>query len=81
MHCQGQEQDVLRIRREGRHRCTLKHNLIVGARAFTGNPFDGYTLSTQLEQATVLMQDTGMKPPMAHVDLGYRGIRGTRAVG
>jgi IS5 family transposase len=53
---------------------TLKHNLIVGARAFTGNPYDGHTLSTQLEQAAILMQDTGCKPATAYVDLGYRGV-------
>ena len=53
---------------------TLTHNLIVGARAFTGNPFDGHTLREQLEQATILMQDTGHKPATAYVDLGYRGV-------
>ena len=53
---------------------TLKHNLIVGARAFTGNPYDGHTLREQLEQATILMQDTGHKPTTAYVDLGYRGV-------
>jgi IS5 family transposase len=53
---------------------TLKYNLIVGARAFTGNPFDGHTLNAQLEQATILMQDTGGKPTTAYVDLGYRGV-------
>jgi IS5 family transposase len=53
---------------------TLKHNLIVGARAFTGNPYDGHTLSTQLGQAAILMQDTGVKPATAYVDLGYRGV-------
>jgi IS5 family transposase len=53
---------------------TLKHNLIVGARAFTGNPYDGHTLREQLEQTTILMQDTGCKPTTAYVDLGYRGV-------
>ena len=53
---------------------TLQHNLIVGARALTGNPYDGHTLRNQLEQATILMQDTGMKPATAYVDLGYRGV-------
>ena len=53
---------------------TLEHNLIVGARAFEGNPYDGHTLREQLEQATILMQDTGMKPVTAYVDLGYRGV-------
>ena len=53
---------------------TLQHNLIVGARAFTGNPYDGHTLRNQLEQATILMQDTGVRPTTAYVDLGYRGV-------
>lgn len=53
---------------------TLKHNLIVGARAFHGNPYDGHTLNEQLEQATILMQDSKVKPATAFVDLGYRGV-------
>lgn len=53
---------------------TLKHNLIVGARAFHGNPYDGHTLNEQLEQASILMQDCGVKPVTAFVDLGYRGL-------
>jgi IS5 family transposase len=53
---------------------TLKGNLIVGARAFHGNPYDGHTLSEQLEQAAILMQDSCVKPQTAFVDLGYRGV-------
>ncbi len=53
---------------------TLQGNLIVGARAFHGNPYDGHTLSEQLEQASILMQDSGSKPATAFVDLGYRGV-------
>jgi len=53
---------------------TLKHNLIVGARAFHGNPYDGHTLAEQLEQATILMQDSAVEPATAFVDLGYRGV-------
>jgi IS5 family transposase len=53
---------------------TLKGNLIVGARAFHGNPYDGHTLREQLEQATILMQDSQAKPATAFVDLGYRGV-------
>ncbi len=53
---------------------TLQGNLIVGARAFHGNPYDGHTLQEQLEQAIILMQDTGVKPTTAIVDLGYRGV-------
>ena len=53
---------------------TLKHNLIVGARSFAGKPYDGHTLHEQLEQASILMQETGQKPQTAYVDLGYRGV-------
>lgn len=53
---------------------TLNGNLIVGARAFHGNPYDGHTLGEQLEQATILMQDSQLKPTTAFVDLGYRGV-------
>ena len=53
---------------------THKQGLMVGARAFPGNPFDGHTLSAQLEQTTNLLQDLGRKPTQAVVDLGYRGV-------
>lgn len=53
---------------------THKGNLIVGARAFHGNPYDGHTLHEQLEQASILMQDSAVKPATAFVDLGYRGV-------
>ena len=53
---------------------TLQGNLIVGARAFHGNPYDGHTLAAQLEQTTTLLQDIGVKPTTAIVDLGYRGV-------
>ena len=53
---------------------TLQGNLIVGARTFPGNPYDGHTLNEQIEQAGILMQATGMKPQTVYVDLGYRGV-------
>lgn len=53
---------------------TLKGNLIVGARAFPGNPYDGHTLNAELEQATILMQDNRVKPSDVFADLGYRGV-------
>lgn len=53
---------------------THKQGLIVGARSFPGNPFDGHTLAGQLEQTTTLLQDLGVKPVTAVVDLGYRGV-------
>ena len=51
-----------------------KSGLIVGARSFPGNPFDGHTLAQQLEQTGTLLQDLGVKPKTAVVDLGYRGV-------
>lgn len=52
---------------------THKQGLIVGARTFPGNPYDGHTLSQQLEQTNTLLEDIGVKPQMAVVDLGFRG--------
>ena len=53
---------------------TFKGNLIVGARAFHRNPYDGHTLHEQMEQAGILMQDRAPKPSTVYVDLGYRGV-------
>jgi transposase, IS5 family len=51
-----------------------KPGLVVGARSYPGNPFDGHTLSDQLEQVTNLLQDIGVNPHTAIVDLGLRGV-------
>lgn len=53
---------------------THQHGLMVGARSFPGNPYDGHTLAAQIEQTTNLLQDIGVKPTTAIVDLGYRGV-------
>ena len=53
---------------------THKQGLMVGARSFPGNPYDGHILSAQLEQTTNLLQDLGRSPKQAIVDLGYRGV-------
>jgi len=53
---------------------THKQGLMVGARSFPGNPYDGHVLSAQLEQTTNLLQDTGRAPKQVIVDLGYRGV-------
>ncbi len=53
---------------------THKRGLMVGARSFTGNPYDGHTLNEQLEQVTILTEDTGAKPKQVVVDLGFRGV-------
>jgi hypothetical protein len=48
---------------------TLKEGLVVGARSMPGN--DGHTLHEALEQAAILSE---VKPEMAFVDRGYRGV-------
>lgn len=53
---------------------THKSGLIVGARTFPGNPYDGHVLNQQLEQTTILLEDTGKTPRQVIVDLGYRGV-------
>ena len=52
---------------------TLTGGLLVGARSFPGNPYDGHTLAEQLEQSNILMQDLGVKIKQVSADLGYRG--------
>ena len=52
---------------------THKQGLLVGARSFTGNPYDGHILSAQMEQSAILLQDLNVSPKQAVVDLGFRG--------
>ena len=58
---------------------THKQGLMVGARAYPGNPYDGNTLPDQIEQTTALLQDIGVKPEVAVVDLGFRGDQAASA--
>ncbi len=53
---------------------THKQGLMVGARSFPGNPYDGHVLSAQLEQTRNLLQDLKREPKQVVVDLGYRGV-------
>jgi transposase, IS5 family len=55
---------------------TDRQGLIIGARAFPGNPYDGHTLAEQLEQSTILLQDLPGTPRPSTVlaDLGFRGV-------
>lgn len=57
---------------------TAKEGLVVGMRSMPGNPYDGNTVDSQIEQIGIL---TGTTPKMALVDRGYRGVQaraGTR---
>ena len=53
---------------------THRQGLMVGARSFPGNPYDGHILSAQIEQTTNLLQDLGRSPTQTIVDLGFRGV-------
>ena len=55
---------------------THKQGLMVGAKRFIGNPYDGHTLASQISQCNELMQAAGSKVNQAFVDLGYRGVDG-----
>jgi len=49
---------------------TMKHPFVVGIQAFEGNPFDGHTLKSSIEQAERL---GSFKADEIYVDRGYRG--------
>jgi transposase, IS5 family len=51
-----------------------KTGLMMGARTFPGNPYDGHILSAVIEQATNLMQNVPAKIKQIVVDLGFRGV-------
>jgi IS5 family transposase len=53
---------------------THRSGLMVGARTFPGNPYDGHILNQQLEQTTSLLENTGKVPKQVVVDLGFRGV-------
>jgi len=49
---------------------TSQGGWLVGARSFTGNPYDGHTLAVQMKQVRSMIGD---RVGEAHVDMGYRG--------
>ena len=53
---------------------THEQGLVVGARSFAGNPYDGHILNAQLEQSRILLEGVGVKPVDVVVDLGFRGV-------
>lgn len=57
---------------------TAREGLVVGMRSMPGNPYDGHTIGSQLEQVGIL---TGQTPKIVLADRGYRGVEapsGTR---
>ena len=53
---------------------THKRRLMVGARSFSGDPYDVRILAAQLGQTTNLLQDLERSPTQAIMDLGFRGV-------
>ena len=49
---------------------TSRGGWLVGAKSFTGNPYDGHTLAAQMKQVRHMIGD---RVAEAHVDMGYRG--------
>ncbi len=49
---------------------TSRGGWLVGAKSFTGNPYDGHTLAEQMKQVRSMIGD---RVAEAHVDMGYRG--------
>ena len=49
---------------------TSRGGWFVGAKSFTGNPYDGHTLNAQMKQVDNLI---GHTVSQVHVDMGYRG--------
>ena len=51
-----------------------QHGLMLGARTFPGNPYDGHILTAVREQASNLTQDIAVTLKHIVVDLGFRGV-------
>ena len=49
---------------------TSRGGWLVGAKSFTGNPYDGHTLAAQMNQVGSMI---GGRVGEVHVDMGYRG--------
>jgi transposase, IS5 family len=49
---------------------TSRGGWLVGAKSFTGNPYDGHTLDAQIKQVEQMI---GQCVQQVHVDMGYRG--------
>jgi IS5 family transposase len=47
---------------------------VLASKSLEGNPYDGHTLSTTMDQVVAL---SGVKPDRIYVDLGYRGLTPT----
>jgi IS5 family transposase len=53
---------------------THQKGLIVGAKTFPGNPYDGHSLAEQIEQTNIILMDHDVTVKTVYADLGYRGV-------
>jgi transposase, IS5 family len=53
---------------------THQKGLIVGAKTFPGNPYDGHSLAEQIEQTNIVLMDQNVTVKTVYADLGYRGV-------
>jgi IS5 family transposase len=53
---------------------THKKGLIVGAKTFPNNPYDGHTLAEQILQTNIVLMDQEVMVKTVYADLGYRGV-------
>lgn len=53
---------------------TVNGNVIVGARVFSGAPYESLYLHEQMAQASIFFHDSADNPTEAVVDLGHRGL-------
>lgn len=53
---------------------THKQGLLLGARTFTGNPYDAHTMKAALTQVAALICDIPATIKTVVADLGYRGV-------
>ncbi len=49
---------------------TNRERFVLGSKALEGNPYDGHTLGTTIDQLVAM---TGVEPERTYVDQGYRG--------
>lgn len=48
-----------------------KYCLVVGMKAFPGNPYDDHTFHKQLKQTRILLEDSGVTPKQVMMDLRF----------
>jgi IS5 family transposase len=56
---------------------TAKEGFVIGMRSMPGNPYDGHTLGSALEQVEILTEN---RPEIVLADRGYRGVEAGQGI-